>query len=296
MSEFVGKKTKLACWLTKPLAPYELIGDFWNQQSDPPRVVFVLSMPRSGSTLTQQYLGDHPNIVRETMSSSHNWWDAWVKQRIVYPAGRTVLDKRTKYLPELSSIIEAFGRHVAILLLIRDPRDVLLSLREYPDRTYGQHPEYPLGDDLFPYWSETYRKAISRLENWGAEERYRVLLYESLIRHPRRVKENFLDWINLKARNLSADYRPALHNRLFNALGIHMAADRKAVEQPSIVEDSLQRWRRHDSDAPLEAWRNHPEARALMEACGYLNDGAKDSPARKGSLLRPRALVPPSGG
>lgn len=199
--EIVGKRTFLVSAATKFLAPYEFLPGFWQRESSPPRVVFIASLPRAGSTLAKRFLGDHPQIRLTKMNASHNWWDAWCTQRYQYPQGQVTLDKRTLYIHHLDEIIGNFGRHVRLLLIIRNPRDQLISLKNFP-----RHQSYPRDERFLEIWSETYRGTIQTIRQFDYSDWSRFLRYEDLVSHPESIKQQFLRWIGLPEDNLENTY------------------------------------------------------------------------------------------
>lgn len=234
-SNIVGKKTYLKCLLSKPLAYEEFLPGFWDQCSEPPRVIYVTSLPRSGSTVTKRFLGDHPSISLTGMSPSHNWWDAWCRQRLVSWFNKVVLDKRTLYIHHLETILSTFGRHVKILLVIRDPRDELASLMDF-----DRHQSVPRDESFYDYWLKTYRRALNVLTDQATKNDSKLLRYEDLAQHPEVIKSYFLKWIGLRETNTNNYYRTACPSI---ARSSSPNEDRKTHQQSTITDTSVGRWR-----------------------------------------------------
>lgn len=256
--DLVGKKTFLRCTLTKVLAPYEWIPGFWDRRSDPPRVVFIVSLPRAGSTVAKRFLGDHPRITLSGMSPSHNWWDAWSLQRFYHSVlDRVVLDKRTLYIYHLDEIIRTFRRHVRLLLLVRDPRDQLLSLRNFE-----RHQSYPRDERFYDLWTGTYRSALETITSLDFGGYARLLRYEDLVEAPGEVKRSFLEWVSLPPARIGPGYRTQDESILEEDTP---SEDEETHRHNSIHQQSLQKWKDNGTVPGVTS----PEAKTLMEKLGY---------------------------
>lgn len=262
----VGRRTRLMNYLTKPLEVPEMLLRFRRRAPHATRVVYIISMPRTGSTLVKRYLGDHPRIKLAGMSPSHNYMDAWILHRLYYPLGKIILDKRTKYIDCVPEIVDSFGKHVRILVLVRDPRDQLLSLLETQ-----RHPAVPRDIDFWNVWHEKYHQVLQFLEQTTESTQSVLLRYEDLVLHPVEIKRLFLAWIGLDIVREEAVY----HNtRSDIADQDNLTEDWKCHQTNIVHQDSLQKWSRLDENSvhwklvnSFEDWDN---AVQFMKLLGYM--------------------------
>ncbi len=280
----LGKKTFLKNILTKPAAVHELLPGFRRKGSYPPRVVYVASMPRTGSTLVKRYFGDHPQIKLSGMSPSHNYMDAWIMQRLYYPFGKTVLDKRTKYINHIDDIFRRFGGHVRVIVLVRDPRDQLLSLLE-TDR----HAGVPRDRTFWAAWYRHYSRGLAVLQQLADTNCARLLRYEDMVACPVEIKKAFLAWAGLQTGELTNTYS---NTRRKIAAKSDTSEDWKCHTTNTVHQGSLQKWRTIDADTQtgtlIQTYRECPQAAALMEQLGYVSGDAgiaKPAPIEPGFLM-----------
>ena len=223
-------------------------------------LVFILGMPRSGTTLAEQMLAAHSATValgeRPDAGLAARALTQATKQP--YPAclqaGAAPIDRvRTQWLSELpnregrvSHIIDTTPGNVLNVGLIallfpkarfvhcrRDARDTCLSIYQHPlSRAHGySHDLRTLG--------RYYRRYFDLMAHWHRELPYRIhdIDYESLVQHPKREITALLSFLGLP-------YEPA-------CLEFH--AVRRAVRTPSASQvrspmylSSIGRWRRYE--------------------------------------------------
>ena len=96
------------------------------QAVERPRVVYMVATPRTGSTLAKRYLGDHPQLLVSPNRRHHHAWR--MARRAEH--GCIVVDKRTNNIDKVDKIYVQYGNHAWFLVIVRDPRDQLVSLLE----------------------------------------------------------------------------------------------------------------------------------------------------------------------
>ena len=141
------READAAAWTEAPAAAVVL--------GAPVRHVFLVGFPRSGTTLLEQVLAGHPDVVAleeaPTLAEAHaefmdsaeglerlsrlgaaeaaRWRELYwaeVRRHGVEPAGRVFLDKAPAGTEDLPLVAKLFPQ-ARILFAVRDPRDVVLS-------------------------------------------------------------------------------------------------------------------------------------------------------------------------
>jgi len=229
-----------------------------------PAVLFVVGMPRTGSTLAKRYLGDHPDIE---LAPAGRPAQAWVLANKL-SQDRIVLDKNTRNLARVREIYMDYGDYVGFLCIVRDPRDELVSLLE-TDR----HPEIPRDRSFWPFWEQRYSSFLRFAARYGRRgAKVALIRYEDLTMFPVKVKKCFLRWLGLDAK--VARITPEYHDTVQKiAEGIDISEDWKTHQTNRVHTDSIGRWREFEfeksNQAMLLAYREFPRVIRLMEALGY---------------------------
>jgi hypothetical protein len=173
--------------------------------------------------------------------------------------GRTVRYWGDK-LPEPETVIalQAVYPELRALVLLRDPRDVLCSLRSFGAREQvAKENRFMAGataETFAPYWANVY----DGLTRYGKQ--VYVLRYEDLIRAPVDEGERILDWLGLPC---DAAQREAMH----------AASGFTAHGTAASTTASVARWRSELTDdevATIEA-----AAGEVMERFGYARAGRR---------------------
>jgi hypothetical protein len=225
------------------------------------RMISILSMPRTGSTLAKRYLGAFDAV--EIAPLQH--FEKSLEQARNATDGRLLLDKKTDNIKRLHQIIPAIRGEVGFVCLVRDPRDELLSLSE-TDR----HRPVPRDGRFWPYWVHRYRralKALRRLSGLGVP--VALVRYEDLATHPVEVKRSFLEWLSLDPRELDENYDTVTGDE-----SISSREDWKAHQHSRVHDSSVGRWKSASGEvrAAIEAHRQYRPARRLMRKLGYVLD------------------------
>ncbi len=234
------------------------------------RVVYITGMPRTGTSLAKNFLGDYPGL--DVLGFQRGgFFHAW---RVSKDANHIILDKATHYIRSLEKIYRAYGKQVAFCCLIRDPRDELLSLLET-----SRHREIKRDKRFWHQWVRNYARYLRFAEKVGDDSRCYLLRYEDLVRWPVAVKEDFLTWLGLDANleALTSTYR------ILNQDDIQ---DWKVEERRTVTPQSIGRWSNESDPERMElfqGWQKNPDAEKLMKMMGYGQDYietlALDSPS-----------------
>ena len=122
--------------------------DIKYKYNDLPYVVYMTGMPRTGSSYMKNYIGAHDGLTIMPFEARgfHKTWELSLKK------GHSIcIDKSTHYIRHLSKIFATCGDHVALCCIVRDPRDQLVSLFDFP-----RHPELPRSCKFWDKWFAQY--------------------------------------------------------------------------------------------------------------------------------------------
>lgn len=234
-----------------------------------PKAIFIVGMPRTGSSLAKRYLGEYQRLK---MLRYSNYRDTIVK--LQQPSDGTLLvDKATTNIDKIHKIHEQGGKVICFLGIVRDPRDELASLLE-TDR----HMEIPRDRLFWPYWEFRYHRLIQAFQIILSQQgKVAILRYEDLARNPEKVKAGFLKWIGLEGRNLSRRYNVTEDNI---AIGKNISEDWKVHQSNEVHSQSVGRWR----NLPLakrrivDKYKRNTRSLGLMKSLGYSENGELSSP------------------
>lgn len=228
-----------------------------------PKVIFMLGMPRTGSTLAKRYLGEHPDIE----IAPYRRFATTLRLVNDQPPERIVVDKTTRNVDFVHQIHMNSSPDVWYLGIVRDPRDEYVSLAE------GEyHPEVPTDRSFWPYWVVRYQRLLSslaKIQDCGGSVRF--VRYEDLTSDPVAVKTLWLEWLGLKATLVSPTYTPSESIRR----GIDTTEDHKVHQTNAVHSGSQSRWRKQSgrNREIIEMCYRYPAAKRLMADFGYIEDG-----------------------
>ena len=220
------------------------------------RVVYITGMPRTGTSLAKNYLGDYPGLEALNFQRG-GFLHAW---RASKNTNNVIVDKATHYIRNLEKIHRAYGNQVAYCCLIRDPRDELLSLLET-----SRHREIKRDKRFWHQWARNYARYLRFAKKVGDDSRCYLIRYEDLVRWPVAVKGDFLTWLGLDASQeaLTSTYR------ILNRDDIQ---DWKVEERRTITSKSVERWKMESDPERVDlfgTWQDIAEAEGLMKMMGY---------------------------
>jgi len=235
-----------------------------------PKVVYILGLPRTGSTLAKRYLGEFKDYF--VLVPYGDFRQAWERAQTVQ-AHQIVVDKNTTNLRNVSEIYGAYGNRVVYCGIVRDPRDEFVSLFETT-----RHGKIPRDPSFWTYWCESYSGLLdfaARASSAGA--RVALVRYEDLVRFPRAIKGRFLEWLGIpfSTADITETYTPL---EAF-ATERDRSEDFKTHRTNRVHDASVGRWCRRTwrlgRVRVLRALAQHDDAKALMERFGYA-DTVKD--------------------
>jgi len=94
------------------------------------RVVYITGFPRSGTTMLKYYFAAHDGL-RQTAFSPVGFFDAWQQAD---DAGSDILvDKSNHYIYALDTLFKGCGQGARVVVILRDPRDCLVSFAKYEE-------------------------------------------------------------------------------------------------------------------------------------------------------------------
>lgn len=236
--------------------------------------IFIVGMPRSGTTLTEQILASHPavdgggelsyleGIVREVGSDAgkpfvYGWRD--LKRKDIRGLGVSYLrnlsrhSRRGKHVTDttpmnfrLVGLIAAMLPGAKIIHCTRDPMDTCLSIFQQPLAD-----THAYANDLADL-GEFYRMYVRMMAYWHQVLPGRIhdLRYEDLIQDPEAEVGRLLDYCDLPFAKECLEFHKT--NRKVNT------PSASQVRQP-LYKGSLGRWRRYEEQlAPLRAVLSRP--------------------------------------
>lgn len=244
-----------------------------------PRVVYLIAMPRTGSTVAKRYLGEHEGLL---VAPNQSFRHAWKLARQV-GAQQIVVDKRINNIDKLERIYFEYGNHVWFTAIIRDPRDELLSLLE-TDR----HQEVPRTVAFWRYWLNRYQGVLDfAAEHAPSGCRVGLLRYEDLVTRPETAKRDFLCWLGFEVAP------EAVVNHYTNtdpniAAGVDVTEDWKTHQHNEVHRESFGRWQRVDRPDWRElivAYQKDAAVREFMLRFGYGDKVAPMTETPAGAIL-----------
>jgi hypothetical protein len=147
-----------------------------------PQIIYMTGMPRTGSSLMKNYLGDYEGFEIQPFQPKGfqvNW-------RKSIESDKILIDKSTHYIRHLEKIHATCKKNVVYCCIIRDPRDQLLSLLNFE-----RHPELPRNNTFWKKWFKQYNSFIQFAEKQETGDCF-LVRYEDLVRYPEEVKKSFL--------------------------------------------------------------------------------------------------------
>jgi tetratricopeptide (TPR) repeat protein len=213
------------------------------REGDPSSVpIFVLGMPRSGSTLIEQILASHPQI--QGAGERPAVWDTGAPHDArTYLAGLPALGKgKVRIVDKLPEnflrigLIRAILPNARIIHTMRDPIDTCVSCYSKLF-TSGQHFSYDLGE-LGRY----YRRYRDLMTHWRSVVPPGVMLdvaYEDLVDDLEGQARRMIDYCGLPW-----DDRCLSFHRTIRPVKTASAVQ---VRQP-LYRSSVQRWRKYEAD------------------------------------------------
>jgi hypothetical protein len=230
------------------------------------KVVYVTGFPRSGTTVLKYFFGTAEGFVQTPFDPS-GFQKAWLQAQD--SSGEVLVDKSNHYVYSADNIFRACGRRAAMVSVVRDPRDCIVSFLRYHENR-----EVPRGMKFWDYWTEMHEKFFSFAEQSDCGDRIIVVRYEDLVTHPEAAKAYFLSSLG---RDFSSDELDSSYVNQNPGEGW----DDSVHDHVRISTFALSKWRQLKDPSPelrrlLDAWRDHPAAARLMARLGYTEEGFEE--------------------
>jgi len=224
--------------------------------SEYPSIVFLSGFARSGTSLMKNYLGECDSLEVlpfEKMGFHKSWQKACSNT-----SGEILIDKNTHYIKTLKRIELSCRKYGAIACIVRDPRDVLLSLRNFDG-----HSGYPrIWQQHLNLWAHKYENYFQFAENTNIK--CYLVRYEDMVRYPVQVKQDFLHWVGVERKFLD----------IKNTYNVAFAND---IQDPEVINNngeihtkSISKFKRLSLSEKEEFTKHH---HILMNKLGYTKDG-----------------------
>jgi len=228
-----------------------------------PKILYIVGMPRTGSTLVKRFLGEHEHLKILPKKLYQKSYELALENN----GGQILVDKSTDNIDQIHNIHDLAGENAWFLGVIRDPRDELTSLSE-TDR----HSAVPHNRTFWPYWVIRYSRLLESFKviaNHGGN--VAIVRYEDLVQNPVPIKELFGDWLNLDMNDITSKYSSSVEEI---ADGTNKSEDWKVHQHNAVHNDSLHRWKKADKNIRETAciWKNYKPAKNVMSKFGYDND------------------------
>ncbi len=255
--------------LTKSIVSYRMLREtlesIFNKQNRRPAggpdVVYMTGLPRTGSSLMKNYLGDSDRlqIIKFQKTGFPNAWKLSQKTEAI------VIDKATHYIRDIAKIYKTYADTVGFCCIVRDPRDIILSLMEN-----HRHLEYPRSEKFWSKWLQAYKGFTDYCERVNPQHSF-MLRYEDLVRYPREVKAAFLNFLGLEGVVESSDLQIAFEDD---------DQDYKLKDKNRIDSSSIEKYRQLQLDNStgrlLDSLQYYPEVVEFMKKFGYEIDGLNE--------------------
>lgn len=270
---------------------------------DPRSPIFIVGMPRSGTTLLSSVLNAHPQIAitpethfytrcRSTSPETDTVEQVWGRLRqqpgvqdmdlrtaeidriwnrvdqagasppdlfralcSVYAerSGAQVWGEKTPdHLAHVPTLLEEFP-HAAVVCIVRDPRDVWLSLRDMPWNR-STLPETAWKWRRYAECTDDYRRAHPN--------HFRTVNYERLVSNSKRVIQDILGWLGMPFEKEVL----AFHEGKTGPADLEREPWKKNIQQP-IDSSNKEKWRTQMT--PAERWLVQVITGVWLEDWGY---------------------------
>lgn len=256
-----------SAWMRKIAAAFtpELMDKFRDAGTASQRPVFILGMPRSGTTLVEQILASHPGIhgagelsaLRHALDNAGTFPDAlmhWSREDFAR-IGRDYLSRVDGLAPDALRLVDKMPAnflYAGLIPLVLSGARIIHCRRDPVDTCLSCYSKHFAGEQMFAY----------RLDELGAFHRDYQMLMESLrkVLPPERFLEvdyeNVVDDLEGEARRLIAFVDMPWDDAclsFYKTRRVVRTASVSQVRQP-IYATSKGRWRRHASQlGPLLA-------------------------------------------
>ena len=229
------------------------------------RVVYITGFPRSGTTMLKYYFALHDGLAQSAFNPV-GFFDVW---RRAQNGGPILVDKSNHYLYSLENIFRGCGRTAKVCVILRDPRDCLVSFTRYHENR-----EVPRDAKYWSYWARQHDDLLKFAERNPFADCLFAVRYEDLVRFPEHAKAAFLRWVGFDVTAEDLDRR---YYNQHPGEGWHDSVH----DYSEVGTHELQKWSKEKtlpgwaSDL-MPRWQEEPLAVEMMRQMGYTADGFTD--------------------
>jgi len=233
-------------------------------QSQETTPIFIVGMPRCGSTLVEQILASHPDIqstgehdyfalsinknnannppltIESMLQKGAQWWDAvgetyLHKLRLLHPKSPKITDKSLDNIRYIGAIHKAFP-HAKIIHVERDPMDTCWSIY----KNYLTANLFSYANDLteLGYYYRTYQRLMQHWHRTLPEGVMYRLSYEQLIQEQEQETEKLLSFCGMPYHEDCLKFH--------RANNVALTVSQVQVRKP-IYQDSIQAWKHYET-------------------------------------------------
>ena len=214
--------------------------------------------------MLKYYFGSHEGL-RQTKFDPVGFFGAWRLTEAV-ENGDILVDKSNHYIYALENLFAAYGDAARVCVVIRDPRDSLVSFTKYQENR-----EVPRSAGYWNYWRKQHEELLEFAETHQHAKCLYLIRYEDLVCHPEQAKIDFLKWLGLSVDEEQVDRSYQVHNP-------GESWHDSVYEHKEVGDHALQKWQQMKNlptwaERLLPAWRDDSKVSALMKRFGYDENG-----------------------
>ena len=214
--------------------------------------IFIVGMPRSGSTLLDHVISAHPDVVsigEDSFTNADFPFDLAAERNALVSAARAgakearrlsgpdvrLLDKFLNNFMRVGSLAAAYPR-AKFVQTVRDPRAIALSIFTNRMKVNG----HPYSADLVDI-AEYYKQYHAYMEHWKSVLGSRVIAaeYQQLVENPEPEIRTLIERLDLEWND--ACLKPEAVQKRVKTLSV-------AQVRSGIHTKSVERWKRHEAD------------------------------------------------
>lgn len=172
-----------------------------------PYVVYIIGMPRTGTSYVKNYFGIHNEL--KIMPFNKEGYHHTLKIAVMKNEKKIYIDKSTHNINNIKNILKYGGDKIRILVVVRDPRDQLISLLNF-----SRHPEISRGKKYWDQWYDKYSQVLKIYNAFSKNKKnnIKIMRYEDIVNDPILMKIKFLNWLELPSNNVTDYYEIAHEN------------------------------------------------------------------------------------
>lgn len=239
-------------------------------------IVLIMSSARSGSTLLKALLGEAPDISHLPEVDYTRYGKYGVSPYYVYRRAYFLSEKRIvvlKYPGVTIKLLPPLDRF-KIIVLTRDAYGVVQSLRERRKDTEQKHLTKA---DWVRHWCRIYQMILDSVRSMNAD--FCLVRYEDILKDPRAATKKLFAFLGSRQTEGVERYQQPKGFRW--EWGKDDASEK--LKGLKIVQEHS-REKAQDGEL-LDIIENSPDARALREEFGYLNNGGQEHVGSKSKLV-----------